>query len=94
MGVMAICFPADAVLSMNQMTVLETLAVHLALVIEREFLAKNAEKTRIIEESEKLYRVLLSQVTHELRTPLTAIKGSISAMMDGLIAGNADRRNR
>jgi len=94
MGVMAVRFPESSVLSMEQKTVLETLAGHLALVVEREFMAKSAEKTHIAEESEKLYRVLLSSVTHELRTPLTAIKGSISAMMDGLISGNADRRTQ
>jgi two-component system, OmpR family, sensor histidine kinase KdpD len=79
-GVMGIHFPDETVLSVNQMTILETLAGHLAMVIEREFMVLKAQSARIVEESDKLYRVMLDSVTHELKTPLAAIKGSISMM--------------
>ncbi len=81
-GVMGVRFPDDAVLSVNRMTLLETLAGHLAIVIEREFMAQQTQNARIAEESDKLYRVLLDSVTHELKTPLAAIKGSISAVSE------------
>ena len=42
-------------------------------------MAENLEKT------ETLRRQLIGDVSHELRTPLTAIKGSMEALIDGVI---------
>jgi len=40
---------------------------------------------RTLEIQENLRKTLISNVAHELRTPLGAIRGSLEAMMDGLI---------
>jgi two-component system sensor histidine kinase BaeS len=40
---------------------------------------------RALEIQENLRKTLISNVAHELRTPLGAIRGSLEAMMDGLI---------
>lgn len=38
-----------------------------------------------LEQTEVLRRQLIGDVSHELRTPLTAIKGSLEALIDGLL---------
>jgi two-component system, OmpR family, sensor histidine kinase KdpD len=93
-GVLGIRFPDDMILAMEQKTLLETLASHLALVIERDFYMMATQKVRIHEESEKLYRVLMNSLTHEIRTPLAAIKGSISTMMDPMVNRNEEVKGR
>lgn len=90
LGVMGIRFPDEAVVTVQHMSLIETLSGQLALVIERDLMTQRAQHTRVIEESEKLYRVLLNSVTHELRTPLAAIKGSISIMKDPGVARNPE----
>jgi signal transduction histidine kinase len=57
-----------------------------------------------LEQVESMRRRLIGDVSHELRTPLTAIKGSMEALMDGIlpatqatfyqIHSEADRLNR
>ena len=43
-----------------------------------------------LEHTENMRRQLLADVSHELRTPLTAIKGSMEALMDGVLPSNRD----
>jgi len=64
----------------------ETFARQLAMGIEREQLNELAKHTMLIEESERLYRTMLSSVSHELKTPLAAIEGSASALLDPVVA--------
>ncbi len=68
--------------TLDQETLLETFANQLALVIERNTLDAAAEQAKIVAESERLYRTLLSSVSHELRTPLTAITGAATSLLD------------
>ncbi|TAL32649.1 MAG: sensor histidine kinase KdpD [Spirochaetes bacterium] len=93
-GVMGIRFPEDTLVSIEQRTLLETLAGHLAMALEREFFTRESQRAQIHEESEKLYRVLMNSLTHEIRTPLTAIKGSISTMTDPAVGANPEMRAR
>ncbi|MCX6646412.1 MAG: sensor histidine kinase KdpD [bacterium] len=64
----------------------ETFARQLAMGIEREQLNALARHTMLIEESERLYKTMLSSVSHELKTPLSAIEGSASALLDPVVA--------
>ena len=50
--------------------------------LERERLAKDAEKARILQVQENLERALLNSISHDLRTPLVSIKGALSALKD------------
>ena len=40
------------------------------------------QRTLMLEESERLYKILLNSVSHEFRTPLTAIRGSVNLLLD------------
>jgi len=59
-----------------------------ALALERVRLAQNENKTRVLEESDRLKTALLNSVSHELRSPLAAIKASVSSLRDGTVDWN------
>lgn len=59
---------------------LDAFASQGALALERIRLARSENKTRILEESDRLKSSLLNSVSHELRTPLAAIKASVSSL--------------
>ena len=84
-GVIGISFPGNAILTIEQKNLLETMVSHMALVIEREFFITETQKIKVHEESEKIYKVLMDSVSHEIRTPLTAIKGSLSTIMNPVV---------
>jgi two-component system sensor histidine kinase KdpD len=67
----------------------DTFARQLAMGIEREQLNIITRRTMLIEESERLYRTVLSSVSHELKTPLAAIEGSASALLDPVVTRDA-----
>ncbi len=51
-----------------------------ALALERSRLIQSENRTRVLEESDRLKSALLSSVSHELRTPLATIKAAISSL--------------
>ena len=47
-----------------------------------------------LEHTEQMRLQLLADVSHELRTPLTAIKGSMEALIDGVLPAEAETFTR
>jgi two-component system sensor histidine kinase KdpD len=81
-GVLAILLSErPSPLSLDHKLLCETFAHQTALALERALLAEEAEKVRIIAETERLRNELLSAVSHDLRTPLASITGSATAML-------------
>ena len=78
--------------TLDQQTLLETFARQVALAIERERLDEASEHSRVVIESERLYKTLLSSVSHELRTPLAAISGAASSLLEPKTGGNPETR--
>ena len=68
--------------SPDQRQLLETLASQVALAIERDRLAEQAQKVLVQAEAERLRATLLSSVSHDLRTPLAAIAGASSSLLE------------
>jgi two-component system sensor histidine kinase KdpD len=66
----------------DQVHLLEAFAGQTALALERANLAAEAERVRVLVESERLRNSLLSAVSHDLRTPLTAIAGASSTLLE------------
>lgn len=56
-------------------------AAQVGLFVERERLAREADRARLLEESDRLKSALLSSVSHDLRTPLSAIKASATVLL-------------
>ncbi len=67
-------------LSLDQESLLETIASLVALGVEREMLNDAAERVEIVKKSEQLYRTLLDSVSHELRSPITTISGDAETL--------------
>jgi two-component system sensor histidine kinase KdpD len=70
-------------LELDQVHLMEAFASQTAVALERANLATEAERVRVLVESERLRNSLLSAVSHDLRTPLTAIAGASSALIEG-----------
>jgi two-component system sensor histidine kinase KdpD len=81
-GVMGVSPANDRPLTLAQRDLLEAFARQLALSVEREHLRAAGEREKLLEESDKLHRVLLDSVSHELRTPLAVITGSLENLTE------------
>jgi len=83
LGVVAIR-PSDIhrLLSPDAFRLLHAFMNHAALALERGRLAEQAERARLLSETERLRSGLLSSVSHDLRTPLAVITGVASTLLD------------
>ena len=59
---------------------IETFAVLIGTILEREHLLAAVKHAEILEASEQLRRALLHSVSHELKTPLAAVQTGIEAL--------------
>jgi two-component system sensor histidine kinase KdpD len=71
----------DVQVAPTTMRLLTTFAAQVGLFIERARLAREADRARLLEESDQLKSALLSSVSHDLRTPLAAIKASATVLL-------------
>jgi two-component system sensor histidine kinase KdpD len=62
---------------------LEVYGNHIALAVEREQSASEAQRAQVDIQRERLRNALLSSVSHDLRTPLAVVKGAVTALIDG-----------
>ena len=56
--------------------------------------AKVRERTRELEQADRLRSQFLSHVSHELKTPMTSIKGFLQNMLDGLTGAVNEKQQR
>jgi two-component system, OmpR family, sensor histidine kinase KdpD len=82
-GVMVIEFPGEykGALNVEQRRFLTSFSSQAALALERAYLAEQARRTRLLEETEKLQTTLLNSISHDLRTPLASITGALSSLL-------------
>ena len=80
LGVLVLNFSERPVLTDDQALVIDAASRQLGSGIEREHLQEELRNTLVTEESERIYKTLLSSVSHEIRTPLAAIKGFASTL--------------
>ena len=91
-GVMGVRTHENQRPSLDQQMLLETFARQIALAIERERLEEATEHTRVVMESERLYKTLLNSVSHELRTPIATVTGAASSLLDSRTGDNVQAR--
>lgn len=60
---------------------LQAIADHITMAIERAQLSKEAEEAKALHEADRLRSQFISSVSHELRTPLTLIKGYSTSLL-------------
>ena len=93
-GVIGIRLDNEKVMTDDQESFLLTLGSTISLAVEREILAEKNRNNLLVQESERLSRILLNLISHELRTPLTVIQGSASALMDSETAEDKTSRDQ
>ncbi len=91
-GVLAVAL-AEKTLPLAQRELLGIFAQQAALALDRVDLRTDAERGRLLAESERLSRVLLDSISHELRTPLAAISTAASSLVDSDKASPELRRS-
>ncbi len=69
-----------ALLSPDQLRLLDALADQAAVSIERVQLADESDRHRLLAETERLRNALITSISHDLRTPLAAILGAASSL--------------
>lgn len=79
-------------LSPEQNDLLFALANQIAVALGKNELDEEANRAKLLEESEKLHQTLLNSISHELRTPLTAILGAATALQEEKTAADAVSR--
>ncbi len=60
----------------------ETFLAQITNSLEKEFLAEIAQKARLLDESEKLFKTLFNSISHELRIPVSAIMGAADTLIE------------
>ena len=78
-----------AVFDLAERELLETFAVLIGTILEKDDLLQGAKRAEILEASERLQRALLQSVSHELKTPLSAVHTGIDALAKQV--GNNER---
>lgn len=82
-GVMGLQFDESAPApTAQQRQLLESFTQQIALALDRQRLREQAEKTRLLAESERLSKTLLNSMSHEIRTPLAAIQGALGNLAE------------
>jgi two-component system sensor histidine kinase KdpD len=75
-------------------TLIDNFMNQISGAVEREFLNQKANKTLVLEESEKLYKTLFDSLSHELKTPIAAIMGSSNLLLNIKTENNAGTREQ
>jgi two-component system sensor histidine kinase KdpD len=89
-GVFSLLLSGHSVLDVGQRELLETVADHVAALVDRYNLIRQSNKVSIAEESEKLYRALFDCISHELKTPLAILTATMGQINEFLKKGNID----
>ena len=74
-----------------EMELLETFAVLIGTILERDHLLAAFKHAEILEASDRLHRALLQSVSHELKTPLAAVQTGVDALFGGAMNDNKRR---
>ena len=80
MGVLAIRPDPKRAFDLAERELIETFAVLIGTILEREHLLAAVKHAEVVEASERLRRALLHSVSHELKTPLAAVQTGVEAL--------------
>jgi two-component system, OmpR family, sensor histidine kinase KdpD len=80
MGILSIYPSPQTTIEAAEKELLETFAVLIGTILEKDELLQGAKRAEIVEASERLERALLQSVSHELKTPLSVVGTGIDAL--------------
>lgn len=75
-------------------TLIDNFMNQIAGAIEREVLNQKANRALVLEESEKLYKILFDSLSHELKTPIAAIMGSSNLLQNLKTENNSGKKTQ
>jgi two-component system sensor histidine kinase KdpD len=81
LGVLYLHLPADREVPSQERRVVESLANHAAVALERDRLTRSAAAAQALAEADRLKTALLSMVSHDFRSPLASIKASVTGLL-------------
>jgi two-component system sensor histidine kinase KdpD len=81
LGVLYLRLEEGHVVLPEERRVVESLANHAAVVLERDRLTRAATQTQALAEADRLKTALLSMVSHDFRSPLATIKTSVTGLL-------------
>jgi two-component system, OmpR family, sensor histidine kinase KdpD len=88
-GVLSLLLDEKVVLDVGQRELVETVADHVAALIDRYDLIRQANRLSVAEESEKLFHILFDSVSHELKTPLAVLSAATSHIKENIRKGDS-----
>ena len=91
MGVLTVTPAVKQSFDATERELLETFAVLIGTILERDHLLAAFKHAEILEASERLHRALLQSVSHELKTPLAAVQTGIDALASSAMTENKKR---
>lgn len=80
MGILSIHPSPQTTIGLAEEELLQTFAVLIGTILEKDELLQGAKRAEIIEATERLERALLQSVSHELKTPLSVVGTGIDAL--------------
>ena len=80
MGVLSLHLAEGKSLDLNERNLIQAFASQLALALEKDHFRQAVQRAELLEQSDRLRRTLLDNVSHELQTPVAAI----TVALDGL----------
>jgi two-component system sensor histidine kinase KdpD len=87
-GVLSLVLPQQSPFDVGQRELLDTVADHVAALIDRYNLIRQSNSATLAQESEKLYRVLFDSLSHELKTPIAILTTATGQIRHGLDRGD------
>ncbi|MCE9614239.1 MAG: sensor histidine kinase KdpD [Lentisphaerae bacterium] len=78
MGVLGLKLNEPRTLDLMERDLLDSCASQIALALEKDHFRAAFQRAELIEQSERLRRTLLDNVSHELKTPVAAIRAALS----------------
>lgn len=82
MGVVGVSMPDHSVLTETQNTFINVILPQIAVVLERQNLAKQEQEVQMEMQKERLRADMLRSISHDFRTPLAGIMGLASTARD------------
>jgi two-component system, OmpR family, sensor histidine kinase KdpD len=86
MGILSIHPSPLTIIEAAEKELLETFALLIGTILEKDELLQGAKRAEIIEATERLERALLQSVSHELKTPLSVVVTGIDALAKMVVA--------
>ncbi len=68
--------------TIHQRNLLDTFCQQIAMALDRHRLQQESQRTKLLDESERLSKTLLNSMSHEIRTPLAAIKSATGNLVE------------